>query len=132
MNRGFEIGTGKNREAGQSLATAKSHWQTLPAWIELLADKCDETSQNAVAKELSYSAAVVSAVLKNKYKGDLTRVEMRFKNAFMRADVACPLMGLITGGQCVRYQQKAVTGASSIVTRLKATCPTCPNREGAP
>lgn len=129
MDKGFEAGTGKNRDAGQSLATAKANHQPLPEWVEKLAERCDATSQNAVAKELGYSAAVISATLKNKYNGDLSRIEQRVKGAFMRADVVCPIMGTITGGQCTRYQHRAVSGASSIFSRLKATCSTCQYRE---
>ncbi len=130
MKKGFEAGTGKNREAGQSLSAAKASHQPLPEWVEVLAKRCDETSQNAVAKELGYSAAVISASLKNSYKGDLSRVEQRVKGALMRADVACPVMGGITGGQCTRYQQRMSSGASSIFIRLKTTCPTCPHNMG--
>nr|MCH9852703.1 hypothetical protein [Alphaproteobacteria bacterium] len=86
----------------------------IPEWVIILAQKCDETSQSAVAEAMGYSAALISTVLKNAYTGDLRRVEARVKDMYIRADVPCPVMGEITGAQCTQYQHRAVTGASSI------------------
>ena len=48
-------------------------------WIDALKAECAKSSQAKVAKELGYSAATISLVLKGKYAGDLKTVERKFK-----------------------------------------------------
>ena len=47
-------------------------------WISELKAECAKTSQAKVAKEMGYSAATISLVLKGRYAGDLSAVERTF------------------------------------------------------
>lgn len=100
------------------------------SWITALRAACDSSSQTTVATRIGYSSPVVNAVLRNKYKGDLSRVQRAVEGALMGAQVACPVLGEIPRNRCVEYQRG---GESSHPMRvlLARTCPTCPNNLSA-
>jgi hypothetical protein len=71
-------------------------------WRERLAAECARTSQSKVAAAIGYSPTVVNQVLGGSYPGDLKAVE----GAFMRATVACPVLGEIPGNRCLEEQHR--------------------------
>lgn len=94
----------------------------LPDWVETLANEANRTSATAVAKRIGYSVAVVSAVCRGKYQGDLSSVEGKVRGVFMGAQVECPAMGEIGRDQCLEEQKKTHIGTSSLRTAIYHAC----------
>ncbi len=76
-----------------------------PPWVMALAIACDQSSQNQVARQLGYSAATVSNVLRGKYAGDLKAVEQAVRGALMNQKVICPVVGELSAQACGEHQR---------------------------
>ncbi len=96
-------------------------------WIEALRTACAASSQPAVAGRIGYSTAVVNAVLKGSYKGDLKRVQQAVEGALMGSTVDCPVLGEIPRQRCVDHQRAPFTATNPMRVQLSRTCPTCSN-----
>ncbi|NEX47631.1 hypothetical protein [Pseudotabrizicola algicola] len=111
------------------LDTARAAWgDGLPDWVEGLAIECGKASQAKVAKALGRSASLVSAVLANKYGGDLVAVEERYRGVYGRAVVACPALGNMPTNECQDWRAKAKrfqTG-NPLRSRMFRACQRCP------
>lgn len=108
---------------------AREAWgEALPDWVERLAQECEASSQNKVATRLNRSASLVSAVLRNKYQGDMTAVEEIVRGVFERATVACPALGTIRTNLCRDWQVKSRTysNINSERQRMYRACSKCP------
>ena len=79
---------------------------TPPNWVLRMGIECYEDSQAAVARQIHYSPAAVNMVLKNRYSGDLSRVESAFRGAFMGATADCPVLGEIPTNDCLAHQRR--------------------------
>jgi hypothetical protein len=113
-----------------NLDRAGEAWgKRVPDWITVLALKCDDSSQGAVAKKLGMSAAVVNQVLGNVYKGRVDRVEAMVRGEYMKAVVTCPVLGVISTRDCIANQTMKFRPTNDLRVRLRRTCPICPNRE---
>lgn len=99
-----------------------------PQWILMLASHCDKSSQKAVANKIGRSAATVNQLLKNRYNADLTAVQQRVETAFKAGDVECPILGKITGSECVNNQNKPYNPGNHVEVRLFLACRRCPLR----
>ena len=99
-----------------------------PVWVEVLARACDSTSQNAVAKRLSRSAALVSNVLANKYPGDMSATELVVQGVLMSATVDCPVLGEVPTNICIDNQDQPLCTASPQGWKLYRACQTCDRR----
>lgn len=120
--RGPQPGTTSPRAA---LSNATAAWgSNLPEWIVTLAEACDRSSQNAVAKRLNYSGSVVSSVLNNAYKGGLDAVEQAVRGALMAETHDCPVLGEISKSKCLDHQKKAqkFQPTSSMRVQLYRAC----------
>lgn len=109
---------------------AREHWgAAMPDWIEALADAAAATSQNKVARRLGYTAPVISQVLRNKYPGDLDRIELMTRSALMRATRTCPALGEIQLSECLRHQDEARNPGSPNPLRanMRRACNACPH-----
>lgn len=117
-----------------ALDTARACWgAALPDWVELLATRCVASSQNRVAAEINRSAALVSAVLRNRYAGNLAAVEEVVRGVYERATVDCPALGAIRANICRDWQLKAVRFSSENSQRVTMyrACNRCPRgRQG--
>lgn len=96
--------------------------EALPDWVETLANEANRTSATAVAKRIGYSVAVVSAVCRGKYQGDLAAVEAKTRGVFMGAIVECLVLGEIGRDQCLAEQKKKHVGTSAVRTALFHAC----------
>ena len=111
------------------LTIARAAWgEALPEWVRLLAEECARSSQNKVAARLGRSAALVSAVLRCKYKGDMDAVEDVVRGRFMRATVQCPALGEVSTAICRDWMAlaKTYTNANSERVRMYRACRSCP------
>lgn len=100
-----------------------------PAWVKQLAAACDETSQANTATRIKRSASLVNMVLKNTYTGDLADVRQRCETALADC-VECPVLGDITGTECLNWQNKPFNGANHVLVRMFRACRNCPKRKG--
>ncbi len=98
-----------------------------PDWVLALAEKVDQRNGREAGRLIGYSAAVVSQVLGNIYKGDLRTVEGRVRGALLGDEVTCPVAGDIRRDRCLSEQKKTHTGTSAQRTRLFHAC-----RSGCP
>lgn len=127
MNRGPERGRSRVDHRG----TAATAWSPVPDWIEALAEAAMRSTGTAVAARIGYSPAVVSDVLRNKYRGDIGRVEQAVRGALMGETVTCPVLGAIGRDRCVSEQRAPFRAASSLTVRLYSACRAgCPNAFG--
>lgn len=111
-----------------AISHVATHWgDNAPIWIVDLAKACDQTSQAAVALKLGRSASLVNQLLKAKYPGDLKGVEDRFNAAFDPEKHHCPILGQITGADCLKNQSKRYDPSNHISVRLFRACSNCPH-----
>lgn len=111
------------------LDTARAAWGSpLPDWIQRLAEECGATNQSDVARRLGRSAAMVSTVLRAKYKGDMAAVEDVVRGRLMRATVQCPALGEISTATCRDWMAKAgkFSNETSERVRMYRACRSCP------
>ena len=108
------------------MANARAGWgAALPDWVIELATQCDAATASAVARRIDYSVAVVSAVVRGRYNGDLGKVEQKVRGAFMGATVICPVLDEIARDVCIAEQGKKHLGSSSTRAKLFRACKTC-------
>jgi hypothetical protein len=106
-----------------ALQKAEAAWSgKLPDWVRVLAEEAARASMGAVAKRIGYSTPVVSAVIANKYKGDVGAVEARVRGALISEEVECPVLGAVRKDRCADEQKKNFTGTSALRTRIFNAC----------
>lgn len=111
------------RDALPAIDRARAAWgEALPDWVLVLAERCDASSQAKVAKEIGYSGAVVSHVLKAAYTGDMAKVEKAVRGAFLAATVDCPVLGDIGGNECLGHQRRKFAMTNHIRVALYRAC----------
>ncbi|MFV1464653.1 hypothetical protein VW098_08145 [Phaeobacter sp. JH57H2] len=112
------------------LILAQDGWgETLPEWIAVLIVECDRSSQNVVAKQLGVSAAVVSQAIRNRYAGNMARIESAVRDVFMNAPVQCPALQVeIASAACLDHRRRAETWSHSNPFRVRMirACRACP------
>ncbi|TRD18371.1 hypothetical protein [Palleronia caenipelagi] len=114
------------------LAKARAAWgEDMPDWIEALARACAETSQNAVARKLGYSAATVSCALSGTYRGNLATLEAAWRGVFERAVVACPILGEIGTPTCRDWRRKSkrLRASNNLNARMFRACRACSHNQ---
>ncbi len=127
MNRGPLPGAAVRADAVQK---ARAAWgDTIPREIVALAEACKAQTSRAVAKRLGYSDAVISHVLGNKYPGDMDKVFVVIRGAFLGETVVCPVLDEIGKDRCLSEQAKPFAATSSTRARLFHACKTCPHRQ---
>jgi hypothetical protein len=113
---------------------AVSAWgDTPPDWIIALADACNASSQNQVAKKIGRSAALISTVLRCKYEGDMAAVEDRIRGALMRQTTDCPALGEIELHVCHdwRVRSRRFAGNNALNVTMYRACARCPRNRKA-
>lgn len=108
---------------------ARDAWgETMPEWVEQLALQCAASSQNKVAAKMGRSAALISQVLRNKYPGDLHRIEELFRGHFMAETLRCPELGVLPLHECHDWMAKArqFQSSNSLRVRMYRACKRCP------
>lgn len=116
----------KRAEKTDFVANAREAWgDAMPDWVLVLAEAATAKSATDVARRLDYSTAVVSSVCRNRYAGDLSRVEAKVRGVLMSETVDCPVLGDINRGTCIDEQAKKFFGTSAVRTRLYRACPAC-------
>ncbi|MBL4797616.1 MAG: helix-turn-helix transcriptional regulator [Oleispira sp.] len=93
-----------------------------PAWLVVLQEKCSLASQRKVAEHLGVSNAVISQVLKQKYPGDVSRLEKKVRGAWMGETVNCPIMGELDLNKCLQYQDAKMSVVNPLRVQLYRAC----------
>lgn len=106
---------------------AEAAWSPAPFWVRRLAEEADRIGQPATGRRIDYSAATVSQVISNTYRGDLRRVEQMVLGALMAATVNCPVKGEMARNVCLKWQDKPFATSSSDRARMYHAC-----RSGCP
>lgn len=111
---------------------ARQAWgNAMSPWVFALATACTDTSQNRVAKQLGVSAALISNVLANKYRGDMARIEDLVQGVFMNGTIICPALGEIPISDCRGWRGKARNFGSANSQRVQMfrACNVCPTND---
>lgn len=107
------------------------YWSPVPDWVIALAHACDASSQTQAATKLGVSNGMISAALKNTYKGDMSTLETKVRGVFLAETVECPVVGEISKDRCLSNQDMKHIGTTPIRSKLRRQCPTCRhNRKG--
>jgi hypothetical protein len=93
-----------------------------PLWISTLREQCEKTSQGKVATVVGYSPAVINQVLKRTYKGDVKKVELAVRGAYLGELVGCPVMGDLPTNQCLENQRRPYASTNPQRIQLYRAC----------
>jgi hypothetical protein len=111
------------------LQKATDGWEgSPPEWIIALATAAETTGLAGAAQSIGYSIGLVSAVLRNTYRGDVARVAEKVAGALMGATVGCPVIGEMSRNTCLDWQRKPKAATSAYRMRMYHACRNnCPN-----
>ncbi len=104
------------------VGNARKAWGEPPDWLMRLAEECERSSASDVARRLDYSVAVISSVVRGRYKGDVGKVEQKVRGAYMGAVVECPILGEIERDRCIAEQRFKHSATSANRARLYRAC----------
>lgn len=107
--------------------TVQRNWgESAPDWVLALAQAADSgMSRRRLAEVIGYSPAAVSQALSGKYRGSMSRMEAAVRASIMSGDVHCPVLGQISGKQCLDEQRKPLASTSGMRVRLWRACRSC-------
>lgn len=109
-----------------NVAAARVAWDgAAPDWVLALAARCDDLrSQRKVGDEIGYSPGVVNQVLRNRYPGDLAKIEEKVRGRYMGKTVACPVLEEIPRDRCLQHQatKQQDIGVNPTRVRLWRAC----------
>lgn len=110
-----------------AIETARKSWgETLPDWIQVLAEQCDKTSQNKMCQKIGWSAATISQVLNNIYPGTIENVEKTVRSTLMDSRHDCPIYGSILVRDCNNNQTQTFPNSGNPTKiRLFKACRNC-------
>jgi len=112
------------------MTRAVDGWKDVPDWVELLVAACDAkgSSQGKVAKKLGRTPSVISQVLSNTYKGDMSDIEDRVRSVLDAQQVNCPPNGWISSADCLAWRDEARTFFTRPphMLRMFKACRSCP------
>jgi transcriptional regulator with XRE-family HTH domain len=102
-----------------------------PDWALALAQAADSgMSRRRLADLIGYSATAISQVLSGKYRGNKEKLAAAVRAALMHESVQCPVLGEISGEQCLSEQRKPLAATSGMRVRLWRACRGCGNNIG--
>ncbi|PHS66344.1 MAG: transcriptional regulator [Thalassobium sp.] len=93
-----------------------------PRWLTELRRQCMATSQRKVAAELGVSTAMISQALKDKYPGDISKLERAVRGAYLGDTVSCPVLGELETNKCLRYQREKLSAVNPMRVQLFRAC----------
>ncbi|MBS4773403.1 MAG: hypothetical protein KHX55_03905 [Proteobacteria bacterium] len=110
-----------------AIETAKQYWgESLPDWIEVLANEADKTSQNKIAYKIGKSSAAISQILKKSYPGTIANLEAAVRANLMNGSHDCPFYGTILIRECLDVQSRPFSNSGNPTKiRLFKACRNC-------
>jgi hypothetical protein len=112
--------------AAQDLVRAS--WDAPAAWLLDLARAVDAEggalpqAQKKIAARIGYSNAVVHEVLRNRYRGDLSKVAARVARHLTAEAATCPVLGVIPHEECRSHQARRAPGPTPLRVKLWQAC----------
>lgn len=107
-------------------------WSPPPDWVAELAKVADASGLKGAGASIGYTGSLVSAVLNNKYRGDLVAVEKAVRWSILSATVECPVLGEIARARCLEEQRAPFRATSAYRAQLYHACRGgCPNARPA-
>lgn len=119
-----------NPKTVNAMDIVQQHWEEPPQWVLTLAQYCDEHTQVAAAQKIRRSASLVNMVLKNRYTGSLSTVQALVETVFKAGEIACPILGGISGSECLKHQSAPYNPSNHMAVSMFRACRRCPNRKG--
>ena len=118
------------------VAVVREKWgEDAPRWVVVLAERCTEERQAAVARRLDVSASMISAVLANTYTakgGSTAGLEAKVRGAYLGETVDCPVLGEIGTDRCRAESREPFRATSAMRAQLYHACRSCPNNPDNP
>ena len=116
-----------------NLDRATAGWGAdMPAWVRMLANACDRTSQRIVAERLGLKHPTISRVVRNDYAASSHQIETLVRAAFGGEAVECPAIGdTIPLAGCVRNRRRTAPAVNHLHQLWARHCPDCPNNTDA-
>lgn len=111
------------------LNIAKDAWKEVPDWVLAMIEACDMpgSSNRKVANKIGRSPGVISEVLRNRYKGDMSDFEERVRAVYCSEDITCPALGEISSADCLHWRDEASElKAGPMMVRMYRACLACP------
>ncbi|MDR1397208.1 MAG: hypothetical protein LBJ14_05700 [Desulfarculales bacterium] len=109
-----------------NLEKAMSAWgETMPSWVQALAEECDQRSQAAVADLIGYSTTAINQMLANRYVGNSGRIQAAVEGKFMGQTLICPVLGEVTKDICLEKQGLPFAATNAQRVKLYKTCKNC-------
>ncbi|GAN14137.1 hypothetical protein I6G65_15995 [Sphingomonas paucimobilis] len=102
-----------------------------PAWVLVLADACDRTSQRGVADQLGKSSGYISRLINHSYAGSYPEAEQLVRATLADEDVVCPAYGQMPLKTCIRNRRREKP-VNWLHVQFARVCPTCPNNTDRP
>ncbi|WP_343526928.1 hypothetical protein [Sphingomonas sp.] len=102
-----------------------------PAWVLVLADACDRTTQRMVAEQLGKSGGYVSRLINCSYAGSYPEAEQLVRATLTEEEVVCPLYGQMPLKTCIRNRRRE-RSENWLHAQFARTCPECPNNTDRP
>ena len=101
-------------------------------WVEVLAAAVKTRGSKQVCKELGYSPATISTVLKGTYAANTQEVERRVVAIYGGQGIICPVLGTLEAARCAENFERAKKVGTRVsnpdTIRLHYNCLKCPVR----
>ena len=102
--------------------------QALPAWVRILAEACDVTSQREVGQLLGRSSGYVSRIINCNYTGSYDEAEQLVRSHLSADEVICPVWsGSIPLRACMGNRRRKAPPRTQMHHLYARTCPGCAN-----
>ncbi len=107
----------------RAMDKARAAWgEAMPDWIAALARAADGKSVRGTAASLGVSPALVSLALRNKYPRPLGTLRARVEAVMSHEIIPCPIMGMITRGDCAHWQNLPYVGSNTLRVAVYRAC----------
>lgn len=108
-----------------NLEKAQAAWGELPAWVRLLANECDHTSQREVGERLGISGSYVTRLINHSYQASYYEAEEIVLAIIGRENVECPAFGAIPLTSCIRARRRKGPAINTLQRTFERHCPNC-------
>jgi len=112
--------------------TVMASWRGAPpVWVLALARAADSgVSRRRIGEIIGYSPAAISQVINAKYQGSYEQIGAAVRAALCTEAVECPILGEISGEQCLAKQRRPLAATSGHRVRLWRACRGCEHNIG--
>ncbi len=95
-------------------------------WMALLKQHIDAKSVAAVARDLGFSASVISQAARGIYPGSVENVARRVVEVYGGKTVDCPVLGDLELSTCAQHRTRPFAATNPLRVQLYRACQSCP------